>query len=69
MGYILGVSSGIYAAAKSEGEGESFLGISKKIYYTMFKGVDFNQIDLESIAEFREPGLKEKIKRGCGGIL
>ena len=67
MSYVIGVSSGIFGATSVE---ERIRGISvglfKKAQYCITKGVQFVQIDLESISEFKEPNLKEnmeKIKR------
>lgn len=61
--YIIGVSSGIFGAATQE---ERFalvsLGLARKVQYALTKGVNFVQIDLESISEFREENLKEKMK-------
>ncbi len=60
--YTIGVSSGLFGAAQPE-ERIAYAGISQKAFYGALKGVEFTQIDLESVTEFKEPGLQEKIKR------
>ncbi len=60
--YVIGVSSGLFGAAQPE-EKIAYAGISQKAFYGALKGVIFTQIDLESITEFIEPGLQERIKR------
>ena len=64
LGYVIGVSSGIFGAATQE---ERFQGVSVGLYrkalYCITKGVNFVQIDLESISEFQEPGLKQNMER------
>ena len=65
MGYVIGVSSGIFGAAQPE-EKLQYISLSQKAYYAMFKGVNFVQIDLETISEFQYPNLKfeiEKVKK------
>jgi hypothetical protein len=59
MTYTLGVSSGIWGAAR----GEELLGLVRKIEWTLTKGVTHTQLDLETIAEFKDPDLDNKIKR------
>ncbi|MCD6477226.1 MAG: hypothetical protein J7K26_03680 [Candidatus Aenigmarchaeota archaeon] len=59
MGYIIGMSSGAFGIKKEE----TIMGISRKLQWTATQGVNFTQVDLESITEFKEPGLKEKIKK------
>jgi len=52
--------------AAQEGERIQYAGLYKKAQYCLTKGVEFIQIDLESVSEFKEPDLKEnmeKIKR------
>jgi len=61
MGYDIGVSSGIFKAASEEGKLE-FTGLAHKALWTMFKGVMFTQIDLESVSEFKEPELKKRME-------
>jgi len=59
MAYTLGISSGMYGIKKEE----DYLGIARKIQWSITKGVKFSQIDLESITEFLEPDLENKVKR------
>jgi len=59
MSYKIGVSSGWWNIAKSE---ES-LGLASKIGSTATYGVNFVQVDFESIAEFQEPDVVKNIKR------
>lgn len=59
MGYTVGISSGFFGAAKDE----DIMGISKKITWGITQGVNFVQVDLESITEFKEPDLLAKVKR------
>ncbi len=65
MAYTLGVSTGYWKIAHgvSPEKGEELLGIPLKIFWGATKGVRFVQVDLESITEFKEPKLLEKIKR------
>lgn len=60
--FILGVSSGYFGVARPE-EKRELLGLFKKAQSSITKGVKFVQLDLESISEFEEPGLVEKMKR------
>lgn len=71
MAYIVGVSSGLVGAAAAEDRAQ-ILGIPKKVFYSITQGVNFTQVDLESITEFKDPEIstdksreewKEKIKR------
>jgi hypothetical protein len=64
MPYKLGVSTGLFSIAKSadpEGRHE-YLGIPRKALWSITKGVNFAQVDLESMAEFIEPELDKKIE-------
>lgn len=61
MAYTIGVSSGIFGAAPPE-EKFQYATLSKKAQYILTKGVKFVQIDLESVAEFREPNLDKNLK-------
>lgn len=67
MTYVVGVSSGIFGAASTEERMQGIsVGLYKKAQFCITKGVEFVQIDLESISEFKEPNLKdnmEKLKR------
>jgi hypothetical protein len=62
MSYIIGVSSGAFGAAATE-ERPQLLGLFKKAQYCVTQGVQFVQLDLESISELDEPNLKEKMKK------
>jgi len=59
MSYIIGVSSGWWSIAR----GEELLGLASKIGSTATYGVNFVQVDFESIAEFQEPDVVKNIKR------
>lgn len=58
MGYVLGISSGLFSVGKDE----SIYGLWKKGYYSITHGVRFTQIDVERITEFKDPFLKERIE-------
>jgi len=60
MPYILGISSGIFGAAPQE-EKPQYAGLPKKAQYAITKGVQFVQLDLESISEFEENEIVEKM--------
>jgi len=62
MSYIIGVSSGAFGAAATE-ERPQLLGLYKKAQYSVTQGVQFVQIDLESISELEEPDLEELMKK------
>jgi hypothetical protein len=59
MSYKIGVSSGWWSIAR----GEELLGIASKIGSAITYGVNFVQVDFESIAEFQEPEVVKNIKR------
>jgi hypothetical protein len=59
MSYKIGISSGWWSIAKSE----ELLGLARKIGSTATYGVNFVQVDFESIAEFQEPDVVRNIKR------
>jgi hypothetical protein len=59
MSYKIGVSSGWWSIARSE----ELLGIASKIGSAITYGVNFVQVDFESIAEFQEPEVIKNIKR------
>ena len=64
MGYIVGVSSGMYMMAQQDEKGQ-YITIPKKIFRGGMEGVNFTQVDIETITEFNEPYLEketEKIK-------
>ena len=62
MGYIVGVSSGMFMTATQE-EKAQFLTVPRKIFRGGLEGVNFTQLDIESITEFVEPYLKEETKK------
>lgn len=62
MPYTLGVSAGIFGAAQQE-EKSQYAGLVRKAEYAITKGVQFVQIDLESISEFQEENIVTKMKR------
>lgn len=62
MSYVLGVSSGYFSVTGAE-EKPQLAGLFKKAQSSMTKGVTFVQLDLESVSEFYEPSLKEKMKK------
>jgi hypothetical protein len=62
MGYIVGVSSGAFTVT-SQDEKLQLIGFFKKAQSSITKGVQFIQLDLESLAEFKEPGLEENLKK------
>jgi hypothetical protein len=63
MSYIVGISSGIFGAASQEElQALSSVGLAKKAQYAITKGVNFVQIDLESISEFEENDIEKKMK-------
>ena len=65
MGYTIGVSTGLWKIAHQQSPGKSleFMGLARKALWSIYKGVRFAQIDLESIAEFLEDDLDQKIKK------
>jgi sugar phosphate isomerase/epimerase len=64
MGYTIGVSSGLWRIERPV----ELLGIPAKAQYIAREGVNFCQIDIETMAEFREPDLDAKMRkvRGLG---
>jgi len=62
MGYILGVSSGAFGLVEQK-EKPNLMTIVRKIFAGGLEGVNFTQVDLESITEFREPYLEEGVKK------
>ncbi|MBR9682703.1 MAG: hypothetical protein GOV02_03425, partial [Candidatus Aenigmarchaeota archaeon] len=59
-GYNIGVSSGLWSIEKKEG----MLGIARKIeWVATSSGTTFTEVALDSMTEFSEPDLKEKVKR------
>lgn len=59
MMYTIGVASGFWKIDKPA----ELLGIPKKIEWTLTKGVNHAQVDVETVTEFKEPNLKEKIEK------
>jgi hypothetical protein len=62
MGYILGVSTGAFGVAGPE-ERPQLAGLFKKAQAGLTKGVNFVQLDLESLSEFEEPDLERKMEK------
>ncbi|TAL47085.1 hypothetical protein EPN87_03735 [archaeon] len=62
MSYTVAVSAGIMGAAQQE-EKMQYSGLYRKANYALTKGVNFVQIDLESISEFQEAHLEENMKK------
>src|SRR3989344_2040001 len=62
MSYILGVSAGIFGAAQQV-EKQQYAGLPKKAQYAITKGVQFVQLDLESISEFEEFEIDKKMQQ------
>ena len=62
MGYIIGVSSGMFGMAQPQ-EKIGMIDLAQKGFYSAFKGVTFTQIDLETASEFISPGIKAKLDR------
>jgi hypothetical protein len=61
---MIGVSSGIFGATSPEEKIQAVaVGQFKKAQYSITKGVQFVQIDLESISEFQEPDLDKNMER------
>lgn len=60
--FKIGVSSGIFAAIPEQ-ERAQYASLAKKAEYSITKGVQFVQIDLESVSEFKSPNLKDEIER------
>jgi hypothetical protein len=59
MSYKIGASSGWWSISRSE----ELLGLASKISSAATYGVNFVQVDFESIAEFQEPDVIKNIKR------
>ncbi|HKZ45073.1 MAG TPA: hypothetical protein VJ343_00010 [archaeon] len=62
MVYVIGVSSGAFGAASTE-DRPQLLGLYKKAQYAVTHGVEFVQLDLESVSEFEEPDLENLMKK------
>lgn len=62
MSYTVGISTGMFMVAEA-GEKPQYLSIPLKIQYSLTQGVNFAQLDLESIVEFKEPNIEENIKK------
>lgn len=59
---MIGVSSGAFGVTAAE-ERPQLIGLFKKAQSCITRGVQFVQLDLESLSEFEEPDLKEKMER------
>ncbi|MGC9310422.1 MAG: hypothetical protein ACP5E4_01715 [Candidatus Aenigmatarchaeota archaeon] len=62
MGYIIGVSSGMFGMAQPQ-EKIGLIDLSQKGFYSALKGVNFTQIDLETSAEFIAPEIHSKLQK------
>ncbi|MFQ6020615.1 MAG: hypothetical protein ACE5J4_01180 [Candidatus Aenigmatarchaeota archaeon] len=62
MGYVIGVSSGMFMAAEAA-EKLQYVTVPQKAFYGALKGVTFTQVDIESITEFKEPDLKKEVEK------
>ena len=62
MGYIVGISSGAFGLVEQK-EKASLMTIPRKIFAGGLEGVNFTQVDLESITEFNEPYVKEELEK------
>jgi len=62
MAYTIGFSSGFYSVG-AEDEKESLMTMPRKLFKGAIEGVNFTQIDMESITELKEPYLKDGIRR------
>ncbi len=62
MTYTIGISSGLWMGAGAQGS-ENYAGLSKKIYSSIKYGVNFIQLDVQSLTEFLEPRLKQEIDK------
>jgi len=62
MAYVIGVSTGLWGIAQGE-EKEQYMTMMKKIFWGGFKGVNFSQVDIDTVNEFDEPFVDEGIKR------
>jgi len=61
-GYTIGFSSGMFMTADAK-EKEEFLTMPRKFFKGALEGVNFTQVDIESVTEFKEPFLKEGMER------
>ena len=62
MSYTIGISSGAFGLAEPT-EKQNLMTIVRKIFAGGLEGVNFTQVDLESITEFNEPNLEDEIKK------
>jgi hypothetical protein len=62
MAYIIGISSGMFMAAE-QAEKVQYMTIPRKIFRGGVEGVNFTQIDIESITELIEPELEKEVKK------
>jgi len=62
MSYTIGVSSGMFMTAE-QAEKEQYITVPRKIFRGGLEGVNFTQIDIESITEFIEPDLEKEVKK------
>jgi len=62
MVYVIGVSSGFFGVVE-QAEKARLMTIPRKIFTGGLEGVNFTQIDIESITEFMEPNLEKETKK------
>jgi len=62
MAYVIGISSGAFGLVETA-EKASLMTIPRKIFAGGLEGVNFTQVDLESITEFKEPNIEKEVKK------
>ena len=62
MVYTIGISSGAFGLV-AETEKPGLMTIPRKIFAGGLEGVNFTQVDLESITEFNEPNIEKEVKK------
>ncbi|NIM47175.1 MAG: hypothetical protein GTN40_03390 [Candidatus Aenigmarchaeota archaeon] len=62
MAYTIGFSSGMFYIVDTK-EKEQYLTMPRKFFQGAIEGVNFTQVDIESVTEFKEPFLKEGMER------
>jgi hypothetical protein len=64
MAYTIGVSSGLFSIARSQpNQAEGMLTVLRKVFWGAQRGVQFTQMDLDTIAEFDEPYIMDSVKK------
>jgi hypothetical protein len=62
MVYTIGISSGAFGLVETA-EKPGLMTIPRKIFAGGLEGVNFTQVDLESITEFNEPNIEKEVKK------